>query len=158
MTSPATYFTDDAAVTAREAEAPDADFRNGMNNGGSNAPGIGINMLEGAVVGTPEQFTLLDQFENARAAQISQSIGGLPSVPRTGDQVFTWDRSQPLYSANGAASSGGTEGTAPDSVIQYGDAPTQAAKDAADPSIDGTIITVGGAALPVLANGWVLQV
>ena len=155
MGSPATYFQDDAAVSAREAEVPEASFDNGMNMGGSNSMGQGINMLEGEVVGTPEQFTLLDQFENARAAQISQSIGGLPSVPRTGNQQFTWDRSQALYSANGAASSGGTEGTLPDAVIRFGDAPDQAAKDAADdPSIDGTIIFVGDASLLTLGAGW----
>ena len=140
MTSPATYFVDDAAKAAREAENTGADFDNGMNNGGSCAAGIGINMLEGAVVGTPEQFTLLDQFGNARAAQISQSIGGYP---------YTDPANYP--------SSDGTEGTLPDSVIRYGDAPTQAAKDA-DPTLDGTIIPVGNATLTTLAGGWVIQV
>ena len=48
-----TYFIDDTAKTAREAEVPGADFDNGMNYGGSNTPGVGINMNEGAVVGTP---------------------------------------------------------------------------------------------------------
>ena len=55
-----TYFVDDVAVAARKAEAsqsiPDASWVTGMNAGGSNACGIGINQAGGAVVGTPEQF------------------------------------------------------------------------------------------------------
>ena len=137
MTSLATFFQDDTAVTARELEVTAASFVNGMNMGGSNAPGIGINMLEGAVVGTPEQFTLLDQFGDAREAQISQSIGGYP---------YTDPANYP--------SSDGTEGVAPEAVIQYGASPTQAAKNA-DPALDGTIITTANATLSVLANGWV---
>ncbi len=158
MASEATYFIDDIAQTAREAEVTAADFDNGMNLGASNACGIGINMNEGAIVGTPEQFTLLDQNGLARAGQISQHISGLGSVPRTGDQEFTWDRSQPLYTPAGAASSGGQVGTLPDSTVRFGDAPTQAAKDAAEPSIDGTIIPIGNATLTTLAGGWVIQV
>lgn len=71
-----TYFIDDIAQTARAAEVPNADFAAGCNEAGSCAPGLGINMNEGAISGTPENFTLLDQFGNARAAQISQHIGG----------------------------------------------------------------------------------
>ena len=153
MTSPATAFVDDSATTSREAENTGADFDNGMNIGGSNAPGIGINMLEGAVVGTPNQFTLLDQFEVAREAQKSQFIGGSPFVPRTGNVATTWDKSQALYTANGAASSGGEAGQLPEDVIRFGDAPTQAAKDA-DPALDGTIAFTGNATLSVLADGW----
>ena len=139
MTSPATVFVDNAARDARELEVVGASFVNGMNNGASNAPGIGINMLEGAIIGTPEQFTLLDQFGNARAAQISQSIGGYPFV----------DRDTVPYPG-----SGGTEGTAPDAVVQYGTSPTQAAKDA-DPALDGTITVTANATLNSLALGWV---
>lgn len=134
-----TYFIDDVARTAREAEVTAADFDNGMNLGGSNACGIGINMNEGAVVGTPEQFTLLDQFENARAAQISQHIGGEGLT-----LVADWP------------SSGGQEGTLPDAVIRFGTLPTQAAKDA-DTAVDGTIIPVGNATLSVLLDGWEIQ-
>ena len=139
MTSPATAFVDDAAVTAREAEVPDANFDNGMNVGGSNAPGIGVNMLEGAIVGTPNQFTLLDQQEPdgvARVPQISQCIGGYP---------YTDPANYP--------SSDGTVGTLPDAVVRYGAAPTQAAKDS-DPALDGTIIITANATLSVLATGW----
>ncbi len=142
MTSPATMFQDPVAVAARALEVPDAEFDNGMNLGGSCAPGIGINMLEGSVVGTPEQFTLLDQQGNARTPQIGQSIGGLPYVNRA---VVL----QP--------SSGGTEGTEPNETIQFGDAPTQAAKDA-DPHLDGTLIVTGESALVDLAAGWVANI
>ncbi len=154
MGSPATTFFDVTARSDREAEVPEASFVNGMNMGGSNAMGIGINMLEGEVIGTPEQFTLLDQFDNVRNAQRSQSLGGFPFVPRTGDQEFTWDQSQPSYTANGAASSGGTEGTLPAAVIGFGDSPTQAAKDA-DPALDGTIIITEASSLITLEAGWV---
>jgi hypothetical protein len=90
-----TSFIDTVAVAAREPEVPAADFLDGCNLAGSCAHGIGINMNEGAVVGTPNQFTLLDQFGDARAAQISQHIGG---------------------SGLGA----GTPGTEPDAVIRFG--------------------------------------
>lgn len=137
MGSPATAFFDENAITLREAEVPDADFQNGMNNGGSNAAGIGINMLEGAVEGSPEQFTLLDVNGLARDSQRSQSLGGFPYVL-----------------AADYPSSGGQEGTAPDAVIAFGDAPTQAAKDA-DPSLDGTLIVTSTASLVTLGAGWV---
>ena len=101
----ATYFIDDTAQTARASEVPAADFDNGMNLSGSCAPGIGINMNEGEIAGTPNQFTLLDQFGDARAAQISQHIGG----SGLGD---------------------GSTGTLPGSVIRFGDSPSQSAKDA----------------------------
>ena len=126
-----TYFIDDAAQTARAAEVTGADFDNGMNLGGSCACGLGINMNEGAVVGTPPQFTLLDQFGNAREAQISQHIGG----SGLGD---------------------GSSGTLPDAVIRFGTLPTEAAKDS-DPAVDGTIIPVGNSTLSVLADGWEIQ-
>ena len=135
-----TFFVDDTATTARKLEVVDADFDNGMNLGGSNAPAVGVNMGEGAVVGTPEQFTLLDQHGNARAGQISQSIGGYP---------YTDPANYP--------SSDGTEGTAPDAVIQFGPNTTQPAKDA-DPELDGAITATGNSALTLLATGWVVGV
>lgn len=138
-----TMFQDNIAQTARALEVVGADFQNGMNLGGSCAPGIGINMNEGAVVGTPEQFTLLDQHGDAREAQISQSIGGFPFVDR-------------VAAAVPYPGSGGTEGTLPDAVIRFGDNPTQAAKDA-DPALDGTLILIGNSTLSVLATGWVIQ-
>ena len=70
------FFIDDIAVTARELDVPEASFDDGMNLAGSNAPGVGINVDGGAVIGTPEQFTLLDQRGDVRVPQISQHIGG----------------------------------------------------------------------------------
>jgi hypothetical protein len=135
-----TVFIDDAAVTAREAEVPEANFNNGMNLGGSNACGIGINMNEGAIVGSREQFTLLDQLGLARVPQISQHIGGYPFNPSTN-----------------YPSSGGQEGTLPDSSIRFGDNPT-AAEKAADPALDGTVTLTGNCTLNTLAEGWVTNV
>ena len=68
-----TSFRDDSGL--RPLEVTDASWDNGMNWAGSNAPGIGINFGEGAVVGTPEQFTLLDQAGEARVPQTSAQIG-----------------------------------------------------------------------------------
>jgi hypothetical protein len=90
-----TFFVDDAAVTARTVEVPNADWDGGGNNGASCSQGLGINYLGGAVVGTPEQFTLLDQRGDPRTTQISQLIGG-----------------------SGLGS--GTSGTAPDATIRAG--------------------------------------
>ena len=144
-----TYMMDAAAQTARAAEVTGADFTNGMNLGGSCAPGIGINMNKGAVVGTPEQFTLLDQGSlfgpvapAARDPQTSQFIGGLPFVDRVADAV-PWP------------GSGGVSGTLPDASIRFGDnaSPTYAEK-LADSSLDGTITPIANADLLVLATGW----
>ena len=131
-----TYFTDDVARVAREAEVVDASFINGCNFAGSNAVGLGINIDGGAVVGTPEQFTLLDQNELARTAQRSQFIGGSP---------YVLNADYP--------SSGGNEGTAPDAVIYAGSSPTNAQKEA-NPALDGVANKVGNATLTDLATGW----
>ena len=143
-----TYFQDDVAMTARALEVAEADFLNGMNMGGSCAPGIGINMNEGAIVGTPEQFTLLDQGNaftpeapRARTPAFSQSIGGLPYVDRG---TVPWP------------GSGGTTTTLPEGSVRFGDSPTQAAIDA-DPALNGTIIPIGNSTLVSLAGGWVIQ-
>ena len=122
-----TYYVDPASASSREAEATAADFKAGMNLSGSNAPGIGINMEAGAVVGTPEQFTLLDQAGAVREPQASQFIGG------------------PGYSA--AGTSAGQEGALPGKAILSG--PNTAAGD-------GAITSNGDANLETLANGWVL--
>lgn len=130
--SPPTYFVDDSVVTTRALEVPDADFTNGMNNGGSCACGIGINMLQGAVVGEPQQFTLLDQRGLARAAQMSQFIGGEPYC-----DPANWP------------SSGGQSGFLPEDVIRYG-----------TPSVegDGKITSISNATLNDIAIGWVASV
>jgi len=147
------YFTDDAAVALREVENTAADFLNGMNAGGSCAPGIGISEGQANNADTPEQFTLLDQNSNPRTPQISQSIGVVADVPRTGNQEFTWDRSQALYTDSGAASSGGASGVGVQPTL-IATNPTNAAKEGADPSIDGVPIVEGTAELTTLAVGW----
>jgi hypothetical protein len=68
-----------ASVAARALEVPNADFDNGCNVAASNACGIGI--ATAGVEATQEldesnQWTLLDQDEDARTPQNSQYIGG----------------------------------------------------------------------------------
>jgi hypothetical protein len=123
-----TIFRDDTALAARSAEVPNAAWDDGVNNAGSGTCGIGINAGEGAVVGTPNQFTLLDQFGDARAGQRSQSIGGYPYV------------AQSAY-----PSSGGTEGTAPDATIFVVTNSNEG---------DGKVTSTGNATLSDLATGW----
>lgn len=127
----ATYFIDDTAVTARELEVTAAAFDNGMNLGGSNAPGIGINMNEGAIDGRRSQFTLLDQHGDARVPQPSQHLGG----SGLGD---------------------GSIGTLPDAAVRFGTSPTEAAKDG-DSALDGTIVNIGNSTLNTLGAGWVVN-
>jgi hypothetical protein len=132
-----TFFIDDAATAARGAEVPGATFNSGCYGGASNSPGIGINVDGGAIVDEPQQFTVLDQFGNARQAQIGQCIGGSGFVDRvTQSGSDAW----PL--------SGGDEGTAPDSTIRV----------VADSSAEsGGVITLPaeGAWLTDAATGWV---
>ena len=125
-----TGFTDDIARGLRETEVPLADFGNGCNIAGSNACGIGINIDGGEVVGTPEQFTLLDQRGIARLTQISQMVGGFPYVPNSD-----------------YPSSGGTPGTEPDAIIFTGEN---------SPTGDGSATRTGDASLATLAEGWVV--
>ena len=129
-----TFFVDATTVTAREAEVTAADFDNGMNNGACQ-PGIGINMAGGAVIGEPQQFTLEDQDEDIRVPQVGQYIGG--------------DGLGGTYPSSGGVAGKGTVG------ISTGTLPTNAAKAAADPSIDGTVILTGDANLQTLSAGWV---
>ena len=80
MPNQPTSFIDATSVTAREAEVPLAAFDNGMNLGGSNAPGLGI--ATAGEIQTQDldeslpNWTLLDQDEDAREPQVSQHIGG----------------------------------------------------------------------------------
>jgi hypothetical protein len=69
-------FIDIDALAVRPAEVAAASFANGMNKG-SCQPGIGISGGPTLLVGTPEQFTLLDQNGDARTPQLGQSIGGV---------------------------------------------------------------------------------
>lgn len=133
------YYQDAIAVAARALENTVADFDNGMNAGGSCAPGIGINIEQGAVVGSPEQFTLLDQDEAIRVPQDGMQIGKLAYV----------DRSSIDWPSSGGESGNGVQ------PILTGTQQTNAAKAAADPSIDGVPVITGDANLQTLSAGWV---
>ena len=76
MTAQPATFIDDDARAVRAAEVSNASFLNGMNNGSCQC-GIGISGDVTDLVGTPEQFTLLDQDEAARTPQLGQSLGGV---------------------------------------------------------------------------------
>lgn len=69
-----TYGRDEVTVTALEALTPLADFDGGLNLGASNAPGIGI--CTDVVNPKLTDWSVLDQFENARDPQDSQHLGG----------------------------------------------------------------------------------
>lgn len=69
-----TYTLNASVVTSRESEVPAADFDGGVNKGGSNAPGIGINT--GFVNPKLSDWSVLDQAEAARDPQLSMHIGG----------------------------------------------------------------------------------
>ena len=71
----ATYGRNEAAITAREAQTPLADFDDGLNLGASNAPGIGI--CTGVADPKLIDWSVLDQAEDARDPQGTQHIGGL---------------------------------------------------------------------------------
>lgn len=75
MAQPAT-FIDVTARATRVGEVSGASFVNGMNNG-SCQPGIGISNGPTLLVGSAEQFTLLDQNAAARTPQDGQSLGGV---------------------------------------------------------------------------------
>lgn len=69
----ATYLLDAVAVTARELENTAADFAEGVNRAGSNAPGIGVATANGQA--KLSDWTVLDQAGAARDPQDSQHIG-----------------------------------------------------------------------------------
>ena len=74
-----TTFVNATSVSARDAEYTGSPFTaGGMNNGGCQ-PGVGINIgVAGqiAVSGSPDEFTLEDQWEATRTPQDGQYIGG----------------------------------------------------------------------------------
>ena len=136
------FFIDDASTAALEARVPNANVNSGLFAGGTNAPGIGISSENPGLSESLPNWTLLDQFGNARVNQRSQCIGG-PGITNVGDYP----------------SSGGQEGTLPAAVATFLDPvelPTYAEK-LADPSIDGAIGVLAatpGCALNSLATGW----
>ena len=73
-----TYTYDFLSANVRTPEVGDGScFIGGVNNAGLNTPGIGIGVDAGAIVGTPEQFTLLNQHELPRSPVIGGAIGGV---------------------------------------------------------------------------------
>jgi len=97
MATFAPVFVDDAALAARQAEVPDANWNSGMLGGGGAGPGVGIGPQAGLDESLPN-WTLLDQHGNARVGQIGQNIGGSG------------------YSDAGTSS--GDEGTLPEATIR----------------------------------------
>jgi len=122
-----------ASVTARKAEVPAADFDAGCNLAASNAPGLGINMAGGAVVGTDEQFTLLDQAGAARTPQDSSVIGG--------EGLTTAAE----YPSSGGAAGAGVEPILTGTPTTNGDG-------------DVTLVAAQNATLASLSAGWVAAI
>lgn len=127
-------FIDDIAVTALGVRVPAASTDTGVNRGASNAPGIGISDDNPGLEESLPSWTLLDQHGNARAAQISQLIGG-DGITEAAD----WP------------GSGGTEGTLPDAVTRFC---TNPANVNGQPDNDAPIVMGNGCDLLVLATGW----
>ena len=133
------FFIDDASVVALEARVPNAIVNSGMFGGGSNACGIGISTVQGNLNESLPNWTLLDQFGNARVNQRSQMLGG-PAI-------------------SSPSESNGDAGTLPAATIRLvtvDDMPT-AAEKAADSNLDGALPSIGpllGAALNSLTTGW----
>ena len=133
------FFVDDASVTALDARVPDAEVNSGMFAGASNSPGIGISTENPGLGESLPNWTLLDQFGNARVNQRSQCIGG-PGI-------------------SSPSESDGQEGTLPAAVATFIDVdalPTNAEK-ADGTYLDGQIPALAptpGCALNSLATGW----
>ena len=73
-------FQDAAAVVLRTPEVPDASWDTGMNNA-SCQPAIGVATDNPDLEESLPNWTLLDQDEEARAPQVSQSLGGTGFSP-----------------------------------------------------------------------------
>jgi hypothetical protein len=100
-------------------------------------------------------WTLLDQFSSTRQPQESQVIGGTGQVARTGNVSTTWDVTQALYNAAGAASSGGVtgNGAAQSQYVVMLTNPANDANGAPDPAYPPPTVA-GPATLVTLAAGW----
>jgi len=159
-----TAFVDDAAEAALATRIPAAVAETGANIAASCAPGIGISTqnpnldealstIDGKSVGS---WSLLDQHGGARNGQIGQLIGGNGVVPRVGNVPTTWDKSQLLYTDNGAASSGGVAGILPEAVIRMFANPdnVDAGNGSTIPDNTDPIVVVGNATLTDLDAGW----
>ena len=124
-------FTDTAAVTAMLIRVPAALVDTGMNSCGSNSPGIGIGTDNTNLEEQLPNWTLLDQHGNARAAQISQLLGG-PGI-------------------SAPSESNGQEGTLPDGVVRLW---TNPANVDGQPDNNAPPVGLGNATLLDLAVGW----
>lgn len=142
MTSGVTTFIDRAAVDVRDGEVPDADWDGGANAPASCAPGIGITYpltnLPAFTTPTGPNWSLLDQFSDARTPQVSQVIGG-EGVTTSSD----WPTS------GGIEGNGESHGEAIEIVTNPDDV-----DGAPDPANPGPT-PVGDATLASLAAGWV---
>ncbi len=166
-------FVDDAAEAAMSQRfpiyggAPEPNYGTGGSSCASNSPGIGIGTDNpklqealmapdnGAALSGTGSWTLLDQHGNARAGQIGQLIGGNGNVIREGDVATTWDTTQPSYTPSGAASSGGLQGTLPDSTIRLWTNPDNIdVPEDSRPDPLGVPVGLGNATLTDLDVGW----
>jgi len=133
MANAAVTFRNTTAIAARDAETPNADWTGGMNNA-SCMPGVGIGTDNPGLDESLPNWTLEDQFEVARAPQVSQVIGG---------NGYTPESEYP--------SSGGVEGNgASEAEFLIG------VTNPVYPNTDGTVTITGNAYLNDLAVGWVL--
>ena len=130
MPTPVTVFVDDAAVTERSTEVPDAEWNSGMLGGGCAVGGIGP---QAGLDESLPNWTLLDQFGNARDGQRGQYIGG-PGYTDPADYP----------------SSGGAEGTLPASTVRVQDNETMDGSGALSFPAPNAILTD-------LDVGWDLQ-
>ena len=134
MVAAPSFFKDDTAQTAMEVRVPTVVADTGLTFGGGNAPGIGISSQNPGLEESLPSWTLLDQFGNARNAQISQCIGGDGIT-----EVADWP------------GSGGTEGTAPDAIARFGVNP---ANVDGQPDNEAPINIGNRCVLQDLATGW----
>ena len=99
-----TYFVDTTLITERSAELPNADFAGGMNAGGSNAPGMGINTGDYDPKESDWPRPVSEVIQN------SSVIGGVPSG------IFAIDDTFGTNAILSFVQTGGTP-VAPDAVI-----------------------------------------
>jgi len=111
-TNLATYELNETVATARSAEVPDASFSDGVNRGGSNAPGVGINT--GNFDPKAEDWPRIED----TAARTSQHIGGVPDVDGdTGTNGFPIQVIQGADTDDNVAFVEAEALTAPDAVL-----------------------------------------
>jgi len=122
------FFVDDAATAALQTRVPLANVVSGMFGGASCAPGIGIATENPGLDESQPNWTLLDQFGNARDDQRGQHIGG-PGI-------------------SAPSQSDGMEQTLPAATVRLYDNTTQTGDG-------GMTFPAPGAELVDLAVGWV---